>query len=87
MAMKMAVSTPAYVNSDLNHLAIELEVTAPCGFMNDRSSLDPTALMGSVCSSYILSVDTGQRLGSSLKEGKNSTTGFPCCDCFDSAYG
>ena len=87
-ARKMAVSTPASASSDLNHLAIELEVTALCGLTNDKSSLDSSALRGSVRSSYVPSVATGHRARSSLKEGKkNSVIGFPCRDCFDSACG
>ena len=74
----MAVSTPASVSKDFNHLAMELEVTALCGCINDRSSRDSLALIDCVRSSYTLKVVTGHRRMSSIKEGeKNSVTGFP----------
>ena len=68
----MAVSTPASVSKDFNHLAMELEVTALCGCINERSSHDSLALTDCVRSSYTLKVVTGHRRMSSIKEGKRT---------------
>ena len=75
-------------SSDFIKRAIELEVTALCGLMNDRSSLVSPVLNGAVLCSYALRVVTGHKFRSSGKQGKKKfAIGFPCLDCFASVRG
>ena len=82
-APNMEELIPALSRVNRNHLAIELDVTALCGLINEMKSFLSSSRRGAVLSKYTRRVLTGQSVEFSKKEGKKKgSTRFPCRDCF-----
>ena len=82
-APNMEELIPAFSRISRNHLAMELEVTALCGLINEMNSLLSPLRKGAVLFTYSRRVLTGQSAVLVGKEGKKKgSIRFPCRDCF-----
>ena len=82
-APNMEELIPAFSSVNRNHLAIELDVTALCGLINEMNSFLSPSRRGAVLSKYTRRVLTGHSVVFAEKEGKKKdSTCFPCRDCF-----
>ena len=87
-APNMEESIPDCSSVICNHLAIVLDVTALCSWMNEMNNFVSLPRRELVLSRYVLRVFTGQRMVFGKKEGKkNSSIGFPWHDCFAKVLG
>ena len=84
----MAVLMPALSSICLSHLAIELDVMALCGFMNDMNNLVSPCRREATLFMYVWMVFTGHNTLLEGKEGKKKgSIDFPWRDCFDREFG
>ena len=84
----MLESIPASSNTDLSHLAIELDVIALWGLMYEMNIFTSVPRSNSVLVRYALMDSTGQSPRLSENEGKkNSLINLPWRDCFARADG